>query len=190
MSAAAGPASYTVAATNSIGAGTPSQPVAVTWTTPPAGGANYCGAYSDVVEVALPWGGTVDTVSIGGMRPGTIIVGRLTVPAGASVAGVGQVRFVEYIDGQAYRQMTVSSNKCDFRGFVPGGASPVDPTSTNFPMAWSNDINPFIVYGASTAARLQPGQTYYFNLRNVNWVTGSGSCSTGTCNGRFQVATP
>jgi hypothetical protein len=57
-------------------------------------------------------------------------------------------------------------------------------------MAWSNDINPFIVYGASTAARLQPGQTYYFNLRNVNWVTGAGSCSTGTCNGRFQVATP
>ena len=189
-SAVAGPASYTVAATNSIGAGTPSQPVSVTWTTPPPGGADYCGAYNDVVEVALPWGGTVDTKDIGGMRPGTIIVGRFTVPANASVAGAGQVRFVEYIDGQAMRQMTVSSSKCDFRGFVPGVASPVDPTSTSFPMAWSNDINPFVVYGASTAARLQPGQTYYFNLRNVNWVTGTGSCSTGTCNGRFQVATP
>jgi len=189
-SAAAGPASYTVAATNSIGAGTPSQPVSVTWTTPPPGGADYCGAYNDVVEVALPWGGTVDTKDIGGMRPGTIIVGRFTVPANASVAGAGQVRFVEYIDGQAMRQMTVSSSKCDFRGFVPGVASPVDPTSTNFPMSWSNDINPFVVYGGSTAARLQPGQTYYFNLRNVNWVSGMGSCSTGTCNGRFQVATP
>jgi hypothetical protein len=185
-----GSASYTVAATNSIGAGTPSQPVSVTWTTPPAGGADYCASYGDVVEVALPWGGTVDTRNIGGMRPGTIIVGRFTVPPGASVAGTGQVRFVEYIDGQAMRQMTVSSSKCDFRGFVAGVASPVDPTSTNFPMAWSNDINPQIVYGASTAARLQPGQTYYFNLRNVNWVSGTGSCSTGTCNGRFQVATP
>jgi hypothetical protein len=39
-------------------------------------------------------------------------------------------------------------------------------------------------------AVLTPGQTYYFNLRNINWVNGSGSCSTGTCNGRFQVATP
>jgi len=189
-SAAVGPASYTVGATNSIGAGTPSQPLSVTWTTPPAGGADYCGAYNDVIEVALPWGGTVDTKDIGGMRPSTIIVGRFTVPAGASVAGTGQVRFVEYIDGQAMRQMTVSSSKCDFRGFAPGVASPVDPTSTNFPMAWSNDINPFVVYGASTAARLQPGRTYYFNLRNVNWVNGAGSCSTGTCNGRFQVATP
>ena len=152
-STVAGPASYTVAATNGFGAGTTSQPVSVTWTTPPPGGADYCASYGDVVEVALPWGGTVDTKDIGGMRPGTIIVGRFTVPANASVAGAGQVRFVEYVDGQAMRQMTVSSSKCDFRGFVPGVASPVDPTSTNFPMAWSNDINPFVVYGASTAAQ-------------------------------------
>ncbi len=57
-------------------------------------------------------------------------------------------------------------------------------------MTWSNDINPAINFGSTTAARLQAGQTYYFNLRNVNWVTGTGSCATGTCNGLFQVATP
>ena len=195
-SATAGTASYTVAATNVIGAGTASQPVTVTWTTPPPAGADYCGAYNDVVEFALPWptpsspNGTVLTSAIGGMRPGTIMVGRLTIPAGANVAGTGQVRFVEYVDGQAQRQMTVSTSKCDFRGFVAGSASPTDPTSVNYPMAWSNDINPIIFFGSTTPAKLQAGQTYYFNLRNVNWVTGGGSCTTGTCNGLFQVATP
>jgi hypothetical protein len=195
-SAVTGAASYTVAATNSIGAGTQSQPVTVTWTTPPPAGADYCGAYGDVVEFALPWptpsspNGTVLTSAVGGMRPTTILVGRLTIPAGANVTGTGQVRFVEYVDGQAQRQMTVSTSKCDFRGFVPGSASPTDPTGTNYPMTWSNDINPAINFGSTTSARLQAGQTYYFNLRNVNWVNGTGSCSTGTCNGRFQVATP
>jgi len=54
-STVAGPVTYKVAATNVIGAGAPSQPVSVTWTPTPPGGADYCGGYSDVVEFALPW---------------------------------------------------------------------------------------------------------------------------------------
>jgi hypothetical protein len=195
-SSTAGPASYSVGGTNLLGAGPASPPVTVTWTQPPPGGADFCGAYADVVEVTLPWptpanpNGTVLTRDIGGMRPSTIIVGRLTVPATANVTGTGQVRFVEYVDGQAQRQMTASTNKCDFRGFSPGSASPVDPTSANYPMSWSNDINPIIFFGSSTAVRIQPGQTYYFNLRNVDWASGTSSCQTTTCNGLIQVATP
>lgn len=187
-STSTGPASYTVGATNVIGAGAPSQPVSVTWTTPPPGGADYCGAYSDVVEVALPWGGTVDTSRVGGMRPDTVIVGRLTVPAG--VPTTGQVRFVEYVDGQADRVMSLSTSKCDFRGFVAGAASQTDPTGTNYPMKWSNDINPQILFGYAGQPQLQAGRTYYFNIRNVNWVTGAGSCFKSTCNGRIQISTP
>ncbi len=186
-----GPASYTVAATNGFGAGTASQPVSVNWTTPPPGGADYCASYGDVIEVALPWGGAVvDTKAAGGMRPGTIFVGRLTVPLGANVSGTGQVRFYEYVDDDVERNMSVSSSKCDFRGFVVGAASLTDPTSTNYPMSWSNGKQPQIFFGSSAAAKLQPGQTYYFNLRNVNWASGTGSCSTATCNGQFFVATP
>jgi hypothetical protein len=39
-------------------------------------------------------------------------------------------------------------------------------------------------------AVLTPGQTYYVNLRNMNWVTGQPSCFITTCNGRFEIATP
>jgi len=187
-SAAAGPASYTVAATNSIGAGTPSQPVSVTWTTPPPGGADYCGAYNDVVEVALPWGGTIDTRAIGGMRPGTIIVGRLTVPVGASLTLPGQIRFVEYVDLQAQRQATLSTSKCDFRGSESVGLR-CQSGGPGLPMACSGDINPHIVFGPSTPAVVVPGQTYYYNLRNRDWYSGQNQCGA-TCNGRIEVAAP
>jgi hypothetical protein len=110
------------------------------------------------------------------------------VPAG--VPATGQVRFVEYIDGQAVRNMSLSRSKCDFRGFVVGAASLKDPTSVNYPMDWSNDINPIILFGKTNQPQLQAGQTYYFNLRNIDWTTGIGSCLTGTCNGRIQISTP
>jgi hypothetical protein len=185
-SATTGTASYTVAATNVIGAGSPSQPVTVTWMTPPPAGANYCGG-ADVVEVALPWpGGVVDTRAAGGLRPDTIFVGRLTIPAAAS----GQVRFYEYIDDTFDRVMTLSTSKCDFRGFVAGARSPTDPTGTNYPMQWSNGMQTKITFGPGEAVQLVPGQTYYINLRNWNWVTGTASCAntkSGTCNGQFFV---
>ncbi len=155
----------------------------------------FCSQYPKVTIVDLPWGGTVDTAgaSPNGFEPDMVFVGRLTVPVGATSSTAGQVRFVEYVDGQAYRVMNVSTQACDFRGFIPGSASNTDPTGANYPLKWSNDINPQILFQMHPGlfnAVLTPGQTYYFNLRNINWVTGQLSCFTGTCNGRFQIAPP
>ena len=191
-SSTAGAFTYSVIASNSFGPGSAAA-TTLTWESAPPPGADLCSNYGDVMRIDLPWGGTLDTRDGGGMRPGTIVVARMRVPANATSAQqAGQVRFYEYIDGQAQRQLTVSSSACDFRGFVPGGSSRTDPTSVSAPMAWSNDPTPAIFFDVTTASslpRLMPGQTYYFNLRNVDWVGGTNTCSTATCNGRFQVAT-
>lgn len=174
------------------------------WTTPPTTvgvsgttvSAGFCSQFAKVQIVDLPWGGTLDTAGFPpGFEPDMVFVGRLTVPLGAtSVSTPGQVRFVEYVDGQAQRVMSLSRQACDFRGFTPGSVSSTDPTGTNYPMKWSNDINPVIQYQLHPAlfnAVLTPGTTYYFNLRNIDWSAGGRpSCTTQTCNGRFQIATP
>jgi hypothetical protein len=170
----------------------PPTTVSVSGTTVTAG---FCSQFAKVTIVDLPWGGTVDTAGTPpGFEPDMIFVGRLAVPAGAtSVTSPGQVRFVEYVDGQAQRVMNISTEACDFRGFIPGSASQTDPAGINYPMKWSNDINPAVLFQMQPGlfnAVLTPGKTYYVNLRNMNWVTGGQSCFTQTCNGRFQIATP
>lgn len=165
---------------------------------PDAGGPSgpSCVGLPDVVTFDFVWAtsSSVLTSQVGGVRPGTIVVGRLTVPPTATMpsAQAGQVRFVEYIDGQAQRQMTVSAFPCDFRGFIPGSASRTDPTGLNFPMTWSNDINTQIIFQLTPPGTvvLQPGRTWYVNLRNVDWVTGMPSCQTASCNGLFNFFAP
>lgn len=166
--------------------------------TPDAGGVtgSSCTGLPDVVTFDFVWSASssVLTMQAGGVRPGTIVVGRLTVPSTATMpmGQAGQVRFVEYIDGQAQRQMTVSAFPCDFRGFMPGSASRTDPTGMSFPMTWSNDINTQIIFSLTAPGTvvLQPGRTYYVNLRTVDWVTGTPSCQTATCNGLFNFFAP
>jgi hypothetical protein len=113
---------------------------------------------------------------------------RMTVPT--SLANGGQLRFVELVDQPAPRQLTLSTQPCDFRGFVPGSYSPIDPTGGTYPMWRVNGQTLSLDYRLGTNPFnypiLQPGQTYYFNVRNVNWVNGAPSCGGATCNGRFE----
>jgi hypothetical protein len=192
-SGTAGPASYSVVASNQFGPG-PAAATTLNWASAPPPGADLCGSYGDVIRTDLPWGGIIDTRDLGGLRAGAVIAARMRVPTDASSAQrLGQVRFYEYIDGPADRQLTVSTSACDFRGFVVGSASRTDPTSATAPMAWSNDQTPALNFAIGTGGAqvsLVPGQTYYFNLRNLNWASGANTCQTGTCNGRFQVVQP
>ncbi|MBL8920073.1 MAG: hypothetical protein JNJ54_14505 [Myxococcaceae bacterium] len=155
-----------------------------------------CSGLPDVVTFDFTWSdsSSVLTMQAGGVRADTIAVGRITVPTTAAMplAQPGQVRFVEYIDGQAQRQMTLSRFPCDFRGFVPGGVSRTDPTGVSFPVVWSNDINTQLIFRLSPpgAVVLPPGTTWYVSLRNVDWVTGAPSCGTATCNGLFNFFAP
>jgi hypothetical protein len=175
---------------------TPLTTVSVSGTTVSAG---FCSQFPEVTIFDLPWAGTgtnpIDTAAFPpGFEPNRIYVGKLTVPAGAvPLSSPGSVTFVEHVDGQAQRVMSISSEACDFRGFVPGSASLTDPTGANYPLKWSNDINPQIFYQLGSSlfnAVLTPGKTYFVNIRNVNWNTGAQSCFTATCNGRFNVRAP
>jgi hypothetical protein len=146
-----------------------------------------------VVIVDLPASGIVDSTANGGFQANGVFVGRLVAPA--SGGGTGRVRFYEYGDAPAQRTMTVSTSPCDFRGFNPGGPSATDPTSATAPMLWSNDQTPQIFYllgaGGGAVAGLTPGQSYYFNVRNVDWSAGGvPSCGQTTCNGQLAATPP
>lgn len=189
---AVGAASYSVTATNSFGPGA-AAPVSVTWTSPPPSGADFCGQYPNVVHVNLPWGGYLDTHANGGFPAGAVIVGRINVPQNATPTLPGTVSVVEYIDGQAHRQMTISPSSCDFRGFTPNVGGTVDPTGANDPMGWAFGINPNKQFGVTGMAgnypKLAPGRTYYVNIRNRDF-SGSNSCTTSNCNMRITVNRP
>jgi hypothetical protein len=191
---AVGPASYSVRATNSFGPGA-SAPVNVTWTNPPPSGADFCGQYANVVRVDLPWGGLLDTYQNGGFPGGAVLVGRIRVPQNATGTSVpGLVSVVEYVDPQARRVLSFSPSACDFRGFTPGVGGTVDPSGSRNPMAWSFGINPNVLFGMvgmpGGGVRLIPGQTYYVNIRNVDFDTGGNSCQGSTCNVRMTVNRP
>lgn len=145
------------------------------------------------MRVDLPLAATIDTAASGGFRANGVFVGRLVIPANVNQAGVGRVNFVEYVDPPAERLMTVSTQPCDFRGFVAGAPSLTDPTSATYPIKWSNDQTPQLLYqftAPSSNAVLQAGQTYYVNIRNASWVTGLPSCAGPTCNGRIATTAP
>lgn len=187
-----GAASYSVTGTNGFGTGAPAS-AQVNWTTPPPSGADFCGQYAKVVRVNLTWGGHFDTFSNGGFPADAVFVGQISVPQDAKGAGSGLVSVVEYVDGQADRIMTLSPSACDFRGFKPNAGGPVDSTGANNPLAWAYGINPNTFFGltgsSGSGPRLDPGRTYYVNIRNRT-LNDASSCLTTNCNVRITVNRP
>ena len=162
--------------------------------------AGFCSSYGDVRYIDLNWGSPpVDTAGTVGLVPGTVIVARLNVPAGATSPGdnPGIVSMVEFMGPTAYRVMTLSTQPCDFRGFSPGYVPPPDPSGTNGPLFWARDPNPnipFLFMGDNPGMfpvkpLLNPGQTYFINLQTIHYATGGSTCS-GACDVRFTVDPP
>lgn len=173
---------------------TPSTTVSVAGTTVVAG---LCSAYSNVVIVDFPWGTTIDTrIPAPGLTADTVFVGRIDVPTDVGSTSLGQVRFYEYIDPEALRLISVSTQPCDFRGFVPGAALPTDPSGQNYPLSWSAGISPKVTVQGDNGTnvnypKLNRGARYYVNLRNVSPYSGQLTCAPGTtCNGRFATDWP
>ena len=187
-----GLASYSVTATNSFGNSAPAG-ATVTWTTPPSAGADFCGQYPRVVRVDIPWGGYLDTHANGGFPGDAVLVGRIRVPQNAVGTAAGVISVVEYIDPQASRVMSVSTSSCDFRGFTPGVGGTVDPAGATNPMAWSFGINPNVFFSLPNGVnrvKLEPGRTYYVNIRNHDFNSGTGSCQGASCNVRMTLNPP
>jgi hypothetical protein len=164
----------------------------VTWSNPPPAGADFCGSYGRVVRINMPWGGFLDTHANGGFPGDAVLVARFTVPQNASGISAGVASVVEFIDPQAMRQMTLSPSACDFRGFTPNIGGTVDPEGIKNPLAWGYGINPNVFFGLPNSAnrtKLEPGRTYYINIRNRD-LANKESCQGASCNIRMTLNPP
>jgi len=168
------------------------------------GGGSLCDKYQNVIVLDVPWGGVNDTRSAGtNFLPNGILVARFTVPAGwaNNPGNVGKVQAAEYGDPPTYRQASLSTQACDFRGVANGQYDQYFRDITGiqpYPLQWAfgnTAVAEFTVSGnALFRPQLQPGVTYYYNVRNWspygNGGTGSTSCSRSSCNAIISINTP
>ncbi len=112
----------------------------------------------------------------------TVWLFEVDVPAGtATSTTLGRFVIAEYQGPSTPRQLTISSQACDFRH--------VDSTGATGPLAVSNGSTASISFGVSTmtsaggTAYLQAGRTYYVSARNWELDPTPGtSCAQTTCN--------
>jgi hypothetical protein len=172
--------SFTVLPSNAGGNGNLAQ-VSVTVGTVVNG---FCGNYATVLPtVNATWaqqGGPWLSSQGGPFGDNTIWVFKLTVPAGTPASGVtGRFTVSEYTGAPTPRQLTISTQACDFRQ--------KDYTGANGPLAVSNGSTASISYAVATPfifgpAGLTAGQTYYINVRNwqldpsPQWSCGLARC--------------
>lgn len=186
----AGSHGYSVVAANQSGSSAAAS-VALNWATSAPPPPDFCGSFPNVLYSIVPWANTT-LYSLAYPDPSFAWdgawVARITVPANATATRNGAVDVVEYGGGPTGRQMTISRAACDFR--------PVDPNGVNGPlfnmnsgMSASGAIR--LANGGSGGVALQPGATYYVNVRNV-WPDGSISCpqSTGSCHALVGITIP
>ncbi len=139
------------------------------------------------------WGqaGSWQSSQAGNFGDGAVWVFKLAVPAGTPNSFVtGRFTVSEYQGAATPRQLTISTQPCDFRL--------KDYTGVNGPLAVSNGSTAEISYlvGAPFVfgpAGLIAGQTYYINVRN--WQldpSPQASCGQTSCNALMndQPATP
>jgi hypothetical protein len=117
----------------------------------------------------------------GNFGDNTVWLFRLVVPPGTPISSIiGTFTAAENQGPNTFRQLTISTQACDFRQ--------KDYTGVNGPLAMSNGTTVSISYGVATPfifgpAGLSAGQTYYISVRN--WQldpTPQSSCGQTSCN--------
>jgi hypothetical protein len=136
-----------------------------------------CVDYADVVmfpEIPYNDYSRRTTGAQGGFPPDRIFVLPMTLAATpASYPTLGNTSMAEYQGPPTMRHMTISRSPCDFR--------PVDPTGVNGPLAESAGTATLIGWNVGVEPlALVPGETYYFNYRNLNCAQASCDASTST----------
>jgi hypothetical protein len=154
----------------------------------------FCGQYQNVLPVVnVTWGQAVQAQSTqsGNFGDDTVWLFKLTVPAGTPTSTTnGSFSLSEYQGPETLRQLTISTQACDFRS--------KDVFGVNGPLAVANGSRVTIYYGVGTPfifgpPELTAGQTYYISARN--WQldpTPQSSCGETSCNSLMneQPASP
>jgi len=111
---------------------------------------------------------------------------RFVVPATIG-SRVGRLSAAEFAGEPTTREATISKFPCDFRATDPSGASG--------PISRASGISVTNLFTADPSKPgypvLQPGGTYYYNLRNYNPATGTISCaSSSRCDAFIESLLP
>ena len=144
----------------------------------------FCNQYPTVLPIVnVTWGqqATWHSMDIGNFGDNTVWLFKLVVPPGTPTSSVtGRFTAFEYAGPNTPRQLTISTQACDFRT--------KDWTGQNGPLAVSNGSTAEISYAVATPfifgpAGLSAGQTYYISVRNGQLdPTPQWSCGLATCN--------
>ena len=187
---APGAHTYSVFARNSNGA---SEPATMTlgWVSSPPSPPGLCSQFPSYV-----WSDV-------GSQSGRVDTAALINPPGFAWNGAWAVRFVvpstigsrlgnlsggEFDGPPTIREATISRTPCDFRA--------TDPSGANGPIARASGTSVRNLFTADPARPgypvLQPGGTYYYNLRNWRPANGTISCSPspGRCDAFVDTALP
>jgi len=144
----------------------------------------FCNQYPTTLPIVnATWGQQASFFSTanGNFGDNTVWLFKLVVPPGTpNSAIIGTFTAAEYQGPNTFRQLTISTQACDFRQ--------KDYTGVNGPLAVSNGTTVSISYGVATPfifgpAGLSAGQTYYISVRN--WQldpTPQNSCGMTSCN--------
>jgi hypothetical protein len=154
------------------------------------GGTGFCSQYAGVLPIMnATWGQALSVVSSAsgpfGDGNSSVWVFRLTVPADRPLSTtIGRFSLWEFGTAGTFRQMTLSTQACDFRN--------KDYSGVSGPLAVSNGTTVSVSYAVATPfifgpAGLTAGQTYYVSVRN--WQldpTPQNSCA-GNCTAQMNV---
>jgi len=182
--------SYSVVASNAGGASVPAT-ANINWVASEAAPVGRCGMYPSALYSDV--GSSSATVhSTYAEAPGFAWNGvwavRFTVPATAGEGQAGNAVVAEFGGPSTYREITISPTACDFRA--------TDPTGANGPLGRAGSTTAIMTFGIGTpgtgGVKLQPGGTYWLNIRNYYPDTASISCSSssGRCDASAQVNLP
>jgi hypothetical protein len=126
-----------------------------------------CSGFTKTLNIDLPWAsGRFLTSNFGGFGSNDALVVQLHPPGGWS-SGYGSVSLAEYGGTAVSRASTISTSPCDFS---KTSASILFNVSTGSSLGYSLQV------GGSQAPwifLMQPGVTYYLNVKNTGCPTGS-----------------
>jgi hypothetical protein len=152
------------------------------------------GGATRTLDVA--WGGSGYTSTAGSFGPTDAVVVRFTTGSLTTTqTNTGSIQAVEYLDPQATRFGALSNTPCDFTVGLPKRTNK-SPTGCGYSTLGTGQVNPVaglsMMDAGSCVVVLQPNTTYYWNLSNVDPVTGASACSssTGHCNMLITLIKP
>ncbi len=133
---------------------TPTKPVAQDGVTGGTGGSlGLCRLYPSVIQADVTAGGQFLSAQMGGFQDNGVFAGTFTSSA---AGGFVSATIGEYQGANTSRQITISTEPCDFR-------TAVDSNNIIGPLASKAKGSTFTL-----GYNLLSGKTYYFNVRNVD----------------------